>query len=205
VTALTLIRRTAWVLVAVLGVLLGLFAATGGFETLVAPRIKELGKPAIGGPFALADQDGQPVTSESLKGRPFLVFFGFTHCPEVCPTTMFELSEALRAVGKPADDIRAFFVSVDQERDTPELLKAYLSSFDPRLSALVGPADKIDAMVKAYRAFYRKVPLEKGAYTIDHTALVYLMGRDGQYVDIIRPQEALEGRVKKLEALLKSG
>jgi len=137
---------------------------------------------AIGGPFQLTDQDGRTVTDQDLRGRPFLVFFGFTHCPEFCPTTLFEVSEILRKLGPDADRTRALFITVDPERDTPKVLKDYLSSFDPHLSGLTGDADAIAAVAKTYRAIYRKVPLDQGGYTMDHSLVVYLMDKQGRFV-----------------------
>ena len=137
---------------------------------------------SVGGPFRLIDQNGQPVTEADLKGRPFLVFFGFTHCPDVCPTTLFEVSEILGALGSDGERVRALFVTVDPERDTPEKLKDYLSSFDPRLIGATGDAAAIKAMERAYRVYAKRVPLEGGGYTMDHTAIVYLMDKDGRFV-----------------------
>jgi len=149
---------------------------------------------AIGGPFALTDHRGQPITDADLKGKPFLVFFGFTHCPDICPTTLFEVSEVLRALGPDADRTRALFVTVDPERDTAETLKDYLSSFDPRLTGVTGSREEVDRMLKTYRVYYKKVPTEGGDYTMDHTALVYLMDKDGRFVAPFRlnrrPEEA---------------
>src|SRR5882672_219357 len=125
----------------------------------------------IGGPFRLTDQNGKTFTDQDLKGRPFLVFFGFTHCPEICPTTLFEVSEILRKLGPDAERVRAVFITIDPERDTPGALKEYLSSFDPRLAALTGDAAAIAAVAKAYRVYVKKVPLDEGDYTMDHTAI----------------------------------
>ena len=119
--------------------------------SVLTPNVPQVA--AIGGPFRLINQDGSTVTDQDLKGRPFLVFFGFTHCPEVCPTTLFEISEVLRKLGPDADRVRAMFVTVDPERDTPKSLKDYLSSFDPRLSGLTGDPAAIAAVAKAYRVF----------------------------------------------------
>ena len=137
---------------------------------------------AIGGPFRLVDQAGRVVTQDDLKGKPSLVFFGFTHCPDICPTTLFDVSEVFKAMGRDADRAGAYFVTVDPERDTPEILKEYLSSFDPRLRGLTGDAAAVGAMEKAYRVYSKKVPLDAGGYTMDHTALVYLMDKDGRFV-----------------------
>jgi protein SCO1/2 len=136
---------------------------------------------AVGGSFRLLDQNGKTVTDADLKGRPFLVFFGFTHCPDICPTTLFEVSEVLRQLGPDAGRARALFVTVDPERDTPEKLKDYLSSFDPHLIGLTGSPDAVERVLKAYRVYYKKVPTE-GGYTMDHTALVYLMDKQGRFV-----------------------
>ena len=137
---------------------------------------------AIGGPFKLTDQDGQVVTEQDLKGRPFLVFFGFTHCPDVCPTSLFEVSEIMRALGPDADRTRALFITVDPERDTLNVLKDYLSSFDPHLLGLTGEPAAVAAVAKSYRVYFKKVPLADGGYTMDHTAIVYLMDKEGRFV-----------------------
>jgi protein SCO1/2 len=135
----------------------------------------------IGGPFRLTDQNGRTVTEQDFKGAPFLVFFGFTHCPDVCPTTLFEVSEILRNLGPDAARVRVAFITVDPERDTPAALKDYLSSFDPHMEGLTGDPEAIAAVTKAYRVYYKKVPLDEG-YTMDHTAIVYLMDKDGNFV-----------------------
>jgi protein SCO1/2 len=117
-----------------------------------------------------------------MKGHPFLVFFGYTHCPDICPTTLFEMSEVMRALGNDADRINALFITVDPERDTPAVMKDYLSSFDPHLRGGTGDQKAIDAVEKAYRVYAKKVPAEKGDYSMDHTALVYLMDKQGRFV-----------------------
>jgi protein SCO1 len=149
---------------------------------------------SVGGPFKLVDQNFKPISNEDLKGQPFLVFFGFTHCPDVCPTTLFEVSEVLRVLGPEGDKMRALFVTVDPERDTPEKMKDYMSSFDPRLIGVTGTPEQITAMEKAYRVYAKKVPLEGTNYTMDHTAIVYLMDKEGRFVTPFnlkrRPEEA---------------
>jgi protein SCO1 len=136
----------------------------------------------IGGPFSLIDQDGKPISDQDLKGKPFLLFFGFTHCPDVCPTTLFEVSEILRALGPDADRVAALFVTVDPERDNAAVMKDYLSSFDPHLRGVTGSPEAIAAMERDYRVYAKKVPLEGSEYTMDHTALVYLMDKEGRFV-----------------------
>src|SRR5450631_132139 len=115
---------------------------------------------AIGGPFRLIDQNGQPFSDQDLKGKTFLVFFGFTHCPDVCPTTLFEISEIMRDLGPAADRTAALFISVDPERDTPESMKGYLASFDPHVRGLTGDAAALTAVARAYRVYFKKVPLD---------------------------------------------
>jgi protein SCO1/2 len=158
----------------VVGLVLMLWAL-GGLRTVAAPA-------AIGGPFQLTDQAGQIVTEKSLQGRPTLIFFGFTHCPDVCPTSLFEISEVLRAMGNDADHVNAYFISVDPERDTDAAMKDYLSSFDPHLKGLTGGPDAVAKVISGFRVYARKVPLKDGDYTMDHTALIYLMDRDGNFV-----------------------
>src|SRR5207245_10771043 len=111
---------------------------------------------AIGGPFQLTDQAGQTVTEKSLQGRPTLIFFGFTHCPDVCPTSLFEISEILKAMGKDADRVNAYFVSVDPDRDNGAAMKDYLSSFDPHLKGLTGDSEAVAKVLSAYRVYARK-------------------------------------------------
>jgi protein SCO1 len=149
---------------------------------------------AVGGPFKLVDQNDKPITDQDLKGEPFLVFFGFTHCPDICPTTLFDVSEIFRALGPDAKNVRALFVTVDPERDTPAVMKDYLSSFDPRIIGVTGDDASITAAEKAYRVYAKKVPLDGGSYTMDHTAIVYLMNKDGRFVTPFntkrRPEDA---------------
>ena len=170
----------------VVGLVLMLWAM-GGLRHAAAPA-------AIGGAFQLTDQTGQTVTEKSMLGRPTLVFFGFTHCPDVCPTTLFEMSEVLRAMGKDADGVNAYYISVDPERDTQSAMKDYLSSFDPRLKGLTGSPAEIAKVLSEYRVYAKKVPLKDGDYTMDHTALIYLMDRDGKFVSPFninrKPEEA---------------
>src|ERR1700692_925382 len=150
---------------------------TGRAPSPVGPAVA-----AVGGPFHLEDQNGKPVSDQDLKGRPFLVFFGFTHCPDICPTTLFEISQLLRTLGPDADRTGALFITVDPERDTPAVIKDSLSSFDPHLRGLTGDPAAVGAAIKAYRVYAKKVPLDKGDYTMDHTAVVYLMDKDGRFV-----------------------
>ena len=155
---------------------------------------------AVGGPFSLEDQNGRTVTDQDMKGRPFLVFFGFTHCPDICPTTLFEVSQLMQKLGPDADRTGALFITVDPERDTPAVIKDYLSSFDPHLRGLTGDQAAIQAAIKAYRVYAKKVPLDNGDYTMDHTAVVYLMDKTGRFVapfNLNRPAEAAAADLRR--------
>jgi protein SCO1/2 len=154
----------------------------------------------IGGPFQLVDQNGNAITDRDLKGRPHLVFFGYTHCPDVCPTTLFELSEVMQALGADADRTAALFITVDPERDSPSVIKDYLSSFDKHLRGATGTPAAIAAAEKAYRVYAQKVPGERGEYTMDHTALIYLMDKEGRFVapfSLNRKPEAAAADLRK--------
>jgi protein SCO1 len=157
---------------------------------------------AVGGPFRLEDQTGKPFGDQDMKGRPFLVFFGYTHCPDVCPATLFEISEVMKALGKDADRTGALFITVDPERDTPAVLKDYLSNFDPHLRALTGDPAAVAATLKAYRVYAAKVPLKDGDYTMDHSAAVYLMDKDGRFVSTFNLKQTPEAAAGQLRGYL---
>ena len=161
-------------------------------------------KVPIGGPFRLTSHEGKVFTDEDLKGKPFAVFFGFTHCPEVCPTTLYDLTQDLEALGKDADRMRVAFITVDPAQDTPELMKTYLGSFDPRIVGLTGTEEEIAAVAKAYKVYYRKVPTESG-YTMDHTATILLMDSRGEFYGTSNFQESQEVRREKLRKLVRNG
>jgi protein SCO1/2 len=186
--------RTARLLLALGAFVAGLvlFSAVIFIVTGRAPA--PIAASAVGGPFQLVDQNAKPITDQDFKGKPFLVFFGFTHCPDVCPTTLFEVSEIFRALGPDAKNLRAMFVTVDPERDTPAVIKDYLASFDPRIIGVTGDDAAIAAAEKSYRVYAKKVPTDGGGYTMDHTAIVYLMNKDGRFVAPFnmkrRPEEA---------------
>ena len=161
-------------------------------------------KVPIGGPFRLTSHEGKTFTDQDLKGKPFAVFFGFTHCPEVCPTTLYDLTQDLEALGKDADKMRVAFITVDPAQDTPELMKTYLGSFDPRIVGLTGTEEEIAAVAKAYKIYYRKVPTESG-YTMDHTATILLMDSRGEFYGTSNFQESEAVRREKLRKLVRNG
>jgi protein SCO1/2 len=156
---------------------------------------------AIGGPFHLASANGGEVTDADFKGHPFLVYFGYTHCPDICPAELFQISQVLKAMG---DDkrIKALFITVDPERDTPAVLKEYLSSFDPGIIGLSGTRQEIDAVEKAYRVYARKAPEQGGDYTMDHTAIIYLMDKQGRFVTAFNVDRPPQVAAQDLDAYL---
>lgn len=157
----------------------------------------------IGGPFALRAPDGSRVTDQTLKGMPFAIFFGFTRCPDVCPTTLSRLASLRKQLGKDGDKFRIVFVSVDPGYDSPEDVGRYVEMFGTPILGLTGTKKEIDAAVKAYRAFYQKVPTNNGAdYTIDHTASVYLMDAQGRLQSIIAYDETDTSALAKLKRLV---
>lgn len=176
--------RTSQILLVLSAFLAGLVVFSGVFLYATGNLYSTTGSAssAIGGPFKLVDQNGKTITDADMKGRPFLVFFGYTHCPDICPTTLFDISEVLQALGKDADRAGALFITVDPERDTPAVMKDYLSSFNPHLLGATGDRAAIDAAEKAYRVYAKKVPTGNGDYSMDHTALVYLMDKQGRFV-----------------------
>ena len=174
--------RTSHILLVFSAFLAGLVLFLGVILFTTHYQGTALGPLAIGGPFNLIDENGKPITDQDMKGRPFVVFFGYRHCPDICPTTLFEMSEVMHALGNDTDRINALFITVDPERDTPALMKEYLSSFDPHLRGATGDRAAIEATEKAYRVYAKKIPAEHGDYSMDHTALVYLMDKQGRFV-----------------------
>ena len=130
----------------------------------------------IGGPFTLTDDNGATVTEKTLAGKPYAMYFGYTYCPDVCPTTLFDLSRWIQKLGPDADKLDYVFVTVDPERDTAKLMHDYLSSFDQHIRGFTGTPAQIANIAKEYRVYYKKVPTDDGSYTMDHSAIIYLMG-----------------------------
>lgn len=182
--------------------ILVLMAAGIGWLTFDWYRTTNSGEP-YGGSFALVDYDNNPITEAAFRGHPTAVFFGFTHCPEVCPTTLYELNGWLAKLGDEGKDIHAYFVSIDPERDTPELLKSYVSTVSDRIVGITGEPEKIAAMAKAFGIFARKVNLEGGDYTMDHTASILLLDRAGAFAGTIAYGENPDTAIEKLRRLAK--
>jgi protein SCO1 len=181
-----------------------LVTAVTVFSLTPPPAKQQAESVPIGGPFELLDQDGTKVTDKTFAGKASVIFFGYTSCPDACPTTLSDLSAWLNAIGRDADKLNVLFISVDPERDTPAHLKEYLSSFDPRIRGLTGTEEQVAAVTKAYRAYYKRISLEDGDYAMDHTAVIYLMDRAGKFVNPISlrtdDKVAIE-RLRQLAAL----
>ncbi|WP_395661852.1 SCO family protein [Aestuariivirga sp.] len=181
-----------------------LAAGLGGYAWTIrqAAQPQGSGVALVGGPFSLTDQDGRRVTEKDFLGRYMLVFFGFTYCPDICPTELQVMTAALDAMGPAAEKIQPVFVSVDPERDTPEVMKAYVANFGPRLIGLTGTPEEIAAMAKAYRVYYAKAANQNapGDYLMDHSSIIYLMDEDGSFVKhfaYITDVEKLTSELKK--------
>ncbi|WP_082582590.1 SCO family protein [Mesorhizobium sp. Root172] len=147
-------------------------------------------------------QTGETLSDTDLRGKPFAVVLGFTRCPEVCPTTLWEMSEAFKSLGSHADRLRMLFISVDPTRDTPEFLARYLQSFDRHITGLTGTEAEIAAVAKEYRIYYQKVPTDDGDYTMTHTASIFLMDAEGQFTGTISYGESMTMRLQKLRRLI---
>jgi protein SCO1/2 len=157
----------------------------------------------VGGNFSLVDDNGRAFTDRDLLGKPAMVYFGFTYCPEVCPTTLTHMSAWLQALGPAASGLRAVFVTVDPERDTAAQMKEYLSGFDPRIVGLTGTPAEVAQIAGDYKVYYKKVPLPGGSYTMDHSSLVYLMDAKGQLAGLISYDDPQAKAIAALQALLK--
>ncbi len=159
---------------------------------------------AIGGPFTLTDTQGKTFTDQDLLGKPSAIFFGYTHCPDVCPTTLMDLTNILKKMGADANKLNVVFITVDPARDTPPAMADYLASFDPRIHGLTGTDAQIAAAAKAYQVYYHRVPTSDGGYSMDHTASVFLMDAKGGFVGTLSYEEDDRTSLAKLERLVKT-
>jgi protein SCO1/2 len=157
---------------------------------------------AIGGPFRLTDQNGKTVTDADLKGKWSLVYFGYTHCPDACPTALNDISIALEDLGAKRDAVRPVFITVDPERDTPEALKAYVTSFDAPILALTGTPDEVAQAAKGYRVYYAKHPEAGGDYSMDHSSVIYVMDPQGRFTASFTHESTPEQIAERLKKLL---
>lgn len=199
------IRLVAWALVVILGASL---AITFAVREQAAPGAPESAIPRdaramFGGPFSIGDMRGGRVTERDLVGQPSLLFFGFTHCPDVCPTTLTDISDWFDRLGDAGKELTAYLVTVDPERDTPAFLREYLAAFDDRIVGLVGDENETRRIAEAWRVHYRRVPLDGGNYTMDHTASVFMIDRKGQFAGTIDFHEDREVALAKLQTLVR--
>lgn len=202
---LKFIRYGAWLLVGVVtfvsaAILLGWWQVDGpGRPSAETSAVQ--GIPQVGGPFTLIDHKGKAVTDVDFRGKPLAVFFGFTHCPEVCPTTLLDMTNWLARLGPDADKLQILFITVDPERDTPGQMALYLQSFDPRIVGLSGSREQVDAAIGSYKAYAKRIPTESG-YTMDHTASVYLMDAQGRFKTMIDYHEDEATSLAKIRRVL---
>ncbi len=193
-------KATRQFLLIVLGLAIGLSIIAGfAFRDIGGSRSE--GVAAIGGPFALTAQDGRTVTNADLEGQPHLVFFGYTHCPDFCPATLTEISAVFRQLGADAK-VAALFITVDPERDTPQMMKDYLQSFDPRITGLSGDDAQTRAVAQAFKVYFKKEPGQNGDYTMDHTGIVYLMDKRGRFVSAFNLERPAKDAANELAQYL---
>ena len=186
-------------------VMVGAIAVAAGATALwmgLALRAQvQSGATKIGGPFTLVDDTGAQVSEADLKGKPTVMYFGYTFCPEVCPTTLTDLVQWMQMIGRDADRLNYVFVTVDPERDTPKVMHDYVSAFDPRIRGLTGTSEQIAKVTKEYGVYYKRIPTSDGGYVMDHTAILYMMDPNGRFVGVIPYQEGTAEAVTKLKKL----
>lgn len=156
---------------------------------------------SIGGPFTLVDDTGVTVTEKTFAAKPYAMYFGYTFCPDVCPTTLLDLSHWIQKLGSDADKLNYAFVTVDPERDTVQSMHAYLSSFDKHIRGYTGTPTEIAQIAKEYHVYYKKIPTDNGDYTMDHSAVIYLMGPDNKFITVIPYRESDASAIGKLKNL----
>ncbi|MEL6372579.1 MAG: SCO family protein [Pseudomonadota bacterium] len=183
---------------------LAAFALLPGGHAYLKGFATQQGRALIGGPFELVRHDGKPVTHKTYEGKHLLVYFGFTHCPDICPAGLQVITAALEKLGPKAKDVKPVFVSVDPQRDTPDAMKDYVSSFHPSLDGLTGSKAQVAAMARTYRVYYNITPNPEHPedYTVDHSGFMYLMAPDGRYVAHFSHHVAPAKLAERLAALL---
>ncbi|MER2267791.1 SCO family protein [Methylobacterium oxalidis] len=190
--------RTRRLLLPLGAFVLGLIGLSVLAVVTLVPERAPVATSSVGGPFTLVDQNGRTVTETDFSGATHLVFFGFTHCPDICPTTLQQISDVLTALGDRARTMKVAFITVDPQRDTPASLKTYLESFDPRITGLTGSPEQVAAAVKAYRAYARRVPTQGDDYTMEHTALVYVMDGRNRFLGALNLQRPADETAREL-------
>lgn len=196
INSLRRFRIVLWVLVGV--------AAAGAAFLMYGPRPNSVaaGEAIYAKPFSMVDQTGAAVTEATFLGKPSAWFYGFTHCPDVCPTALAEMSAVLEALGPDADKLQVVFVSIDPERDTPEIMRDYIDYFDPRIIGLTGELEQVTTMAKDRYIFFKKVPIEGGEYLMEHQASIQLVTADGQFFGTLESEEGFDVRVAKVQRLI---
>jgi protein SCO1/2 len=186
-------------------VMIGAIAVAAGATALwmgLALRAQvQSGATKIGGPFTLVDDTGVQVSEADLKGKSTVMYFGYTFCPEVCPTTLTDLAQWMQMIGQDADRLNYVFVTVDPERDTPKVMHDYVSAFDPRIRGLTGTSEQIAKVAKEYGVYYKRIPTSDGGYVMDHSAVLYMMDPNVRFVGVIPYQEDTAKAVAKLKKL----
>ena len=198
-------RRRGLVAAAVMVAAIAVAAGATALWMGLALRAQVQSSTKIGGPFTLVDDTGAQVTDAALKGRPTVMYFGYTFCPEICPTTLTELAQWMQLLGPDADKLNYAFVTVDPERDTPKVMHDYVSAFDPRIRGFTGTPDQIAKVASEYRVYYKRIPTSDGGYAMDHTAGLYLMDPKVRFFGLIPYQEKTDAAVAKLRKLIAAG
>ncbi len=191
------VRIAAWLVVAfVLGIIAWPLTA------LLLHEEEKFDALFIGVPFAMTDRNGRAVTEKDYAGKAKAIFFGFTFCIDVCPTTLARLTVLMEKLGPDAEKLQVILVSVDPERDTPEVLKTYLAAFDPRMTGLTGSPEQLAAFAKSYRVFYERIPRPDGNYTLNHSAGIYLFKASGEFQGTVNAHESDETAILKLKLVV---
>ncbi len=196
-----MLRAMSRTMKALLGVWIALLAGAAGW---IGWDAWQGGQTSIGGPFTLVDQNGRTITEASLKGKPTLIYFGYTYCPDVCPTSLLLMETAIERLGPDAArKVNLVFITVDPARDTPELLKGYVPNFGATFIGLTGTAEQVAAAARSYRVYYQKVPGKDGApYLMDHSSIVYLLDRNGRFVTHFTHEAKAEAITSGVQRLL---
>lgn len=201
-TGTDVVSRRSLTIAFALGVAILALGAGIALRQLMDSRTPTVVATDLGAPFTLVDQNGAEITEAAFTGRPSLLFFGFTHCPEICPTTVYDMETWLSDLDVGQDEIGAYFVTIDPERDTPDFLRDYLEPQSDRILGITGAPDDVWAMAKSWRIYWQKRPLGEGEYTVDHYASVFVLNAKGQVVDLIAFGEDPETAKSKIAAVL---
>ena len=202
--------KLAGLLLSCLLALIAALAYAGDVKQRSAAELMDIlmwNREPIGGPFELIDQEGKRQTDQDFRGRLMLVYFGFTNCPDVCPTDLQEITLAMRGLGEHAESVQPIFITVDPERDTVSHLREYVRLFDPRLRGLTGSEASVRKVADEYKVYYAKAPLRPGSadYTVDHTAFIYLMDRQGRYLGFFPPGTSADRMIEVIRKHLSEG